>query len=400
MADKERFTTRPEQTAFSFITIRHDGWLEWANDGFRVLRGCDLETYGNLHGRMVSDLYPSPEVSALFRKCREEMVSADFITEIGTEDGSFRPLHVFLVPALFESGHVSRLVAIEMDMAALGFKERELQTQVSRMEEITRNLEKANLLLEKQKEEINNQKRTIEQEQQKSEKILLNIFPFEVAKQLKSKGRAGTRHYKLATVAFADFKGFSKISKTLEPTDLVNILDSYFAKFDEMIEKHYLEKIKTIGDAYMFAGGIPLSNKSNPIDTVLAAIEIQHYMNTLNDRKVLDNEPIWELRIGVHTGPVVAGVVGKKRLAYDIWGDTVNIASRMEQSGHVGMVNVSGVTYGYIKDFFDCDYRGKIETKDLGRVDMYFVNRIRPEYSADHFGIQPNEEMLNLLNRL
>jgi class 3 adenylate cyclase len=201
-------------------------------------------------------------------------------------------------------------------------------------------------------------------------------------------------------VLFADFKGFSRISKTLDPKDLVNILDSYFATFDEITGKHYIEKIKTIGDAYMCAGGLPLSNKSNPIDSVLAGLEIQSFLNELNDTKVLNNLQVWELRIGIRTGPVVAGVVGKKRFAYDIWGDTVNVASRMEQSGHVGMVNISGITYDYIKDFFDCNYRGKIETKNLGKIDMYFVNRIKPEYSLDKFGILPNDLMINLVNKL
>jgi class 3 adenylate cyclase len=123
-------------------------------------------------------------------------------------------------------------------------------------------------------------------------------------------------------------------------------------------------------------------------------------MNSLNDSKVLNNLSVWELRLGIHTGSVVAGVVGRKRVAYDIWGETVNIASRMEQAGHVGMVNISGVTYEYIKDYFDCDYRGKIEAKNLGKVDMYFVNRIKPEFSADKSGIKPNEEMINLINKL
>jgi class 3 adenylate cyclase len=143
-----------------------------------------------------------------------------------------------------------------------------------------------------------------------------------------------------------------------------------------------------------------LSNKSNPIDALLAGLEIQQYMNSLNDSKVLNNLSVWELRLGINTGPVVAGVVGRKRVAYDIWGDTVNIASRMEQSGYVGMVNISGATYEYIKDFFDCNYRGKVEAKNLGKVDMYFVDRIKPAYSADKLGIVPNEEFINQINKL
>ena len=169
---------------------------------------------------------------------------------------------------------------------------------------------------------------------------------------------------------------------------------------DEIIEKHYLEKIKTIGDAYMFAGGLPLRNKSNPFDAVIAALEIQHYMNLLNDSKVLDNLSVWELRLGIHTGPLVAGVVGKKKFAYDIWGDTVNIANRMEQTGHAGMVNISGPTYKHIKDFFECDYRGKIEAKNIGKVDMYFVNRIKAEYSEDKLGYIPNKGFINTINKL
>jgi class 3 adenylate cyclase len=150
----------------------------------------------------------------------------------------------------------------------------------------------------------------------------------------------------------------------------------------------------------MCAGGLPLSNKSNPIDAVLAGLEIQQYMNTLNDSKVLNNLSVWELRLGIHTGPVVAGVVGRKRVAYDIWGDTVNIASRMEQTGYVGMVNISGATYDCIGDFFECSHRGKIEAKNLGKIDMYFVNRIKPMFSADKLGLQPNEEFNNRINKL
>jgi PAS domain S-box-containing protein len=388
------------KTPFAFLVIKPSGEIEWVNDGFERLHGYKLTEYRDLYGNTIFSLDPSSEIANLFNKCLKENKPFDGICKVKSKKGEIRWLQIFITPQLNRSGMIEDLVAVEIDITSFKNKEEELHAQNNKIKEIARVLEKTNALLEEQKHEINEQKQTIEREQEKSEKLLLNILPFEVAKQLKSKGRAGTRSYKLVSVLFADFKGFSKISKTLDPKDLVNILDSYFATFDEIIGKHYIEKIKTIGDAYMCAGGLPLSNKSNPIDAVLAGLEIQYYLNTLNDTKVLNNLQVWELRIGIHTGPVVAGVVGKKRFAYDIWGDTVNIASRMEQGGHVGMVNISGSTYDYIKDFFDCTNRGKIETKNMGKIDMYFVNRIKSEFSIDKFGILPNEIMINLVNKL
>lgn len=388
------------QTPFAFIVIKPSGELEWVNDGFERLHGYRLGEYRELFGNTIFSLDPSSEITNLFNKCLKENKSFDSICKVKSKKGEIRWLQIFITPQLDLNGKIEEIIAVEIDITSFKNKEEELYSQNNKIKEIARALEKTNALLEEQKNEINEQKQTIELEQEKSEKLLLNILPFEIAKQLKSKGRAGTRQYKLVSVLFADFKGFSRISKTLDPKDLVNILDSYFATFDEITGKHYIEKIKTIGDAYMCAGGLPLSNKSNPIDAVLAGLEIQNYLNTLNDSKVLNNLQLWELRVGIHTGPVVAGVVGKKRFAYDIWGDAVNIASRMEQGGHVGMVNISGSTYEYIKDFFDCDHRGKIETKNMGKIDMYFVNRIKPEFSQDKFGILPNDVMINLVNKL
>ncbi len=385
---------------FSFLLIKPNGEIEWANDGFERLHGFRLDAYRELYGNTIYSLDPSSEIANLFNKCLKEVQSSDCICQVKSKKGEIRWLQVFMNPLINADGLIEELIAVEIDITVFKNKESELNAQNKKMKDITRNLEHVNALLEDQKQEINQQKLTIELEQEKSEKLLLNILPFEVARQLKSKGRAGTRQYKLVSVLFADFKGFSRLSKSLDPKDLVSILDSYFATFDEITGRHYIEKIKTIGDAYMCAGGLPLSNKSNPVDAVLAGLEIQNYMNTLNDSKVLNHLPVWELRLGIHTGPVVAGVVGRKRFAYDIWGDTVNIASRMEQSGHVGMVNISGGTFEYIKDFFDCDNRGKIETKNMGKIDMYFVNRIKPEFSVDHLGILPNELMINKVNKL
>ena len=387
-------------TPFAFIVINPEGEIEWVNEGFERLHGCKLEEFRARYGNSIFNLAPATDMSKIISKCLFEKQSVEFVFQVAQDPEERRWIQIFITPQLDSSGTVEKLVAVEIDITSSKKKEEELNEQYRQMKEITRILEKANAQLEVQKAEINQQKMLLEEEQEKSEKLLLNILPYEVARQLKSKGRTGTRQYKLVSVMFTDFKGFSAISKTLEPKDLVSILDSYFAKFDEIISAHYIEKIKTMGDAYMCAGGLPLSSKSNPVDAVLAGLEIQHYMNTLNDSRVLNNLQVWELRLGIHTGPVVAGVVGKKRFAYDIWGDTVNIASRMEQSGHVGMVNISGVTYECIRDFFDCNYRGKIETKNMGKIDMYFVNRIKPAFSSDNLGIVPNEEMINQINKL
>ncbi|MFO7659014.1 MAG: adenylate/guanylate cyclase domain-containing protein [Bacteroidales bacterium] len=384
----------------SFILIKTDGELEWASEGFEGLHGMTLEEFRVKMGSTIFSLCQDPEIIAQFNKCVAKKIPIEFTSKIVKKGGEEKWIQTFISPKLNEEQQVERLIATEIDISTLKRKEEELNKQNQRMQAIMQNLEKANQQLAVQRDEINHQKQLIQEEQNKSEKLLLNILPFEIAKQLKSKGKATSRQYKTVTVLFADFKGFSKFSMELEPNDLVNILDTYFAKFDEVIGKHYLEKIKTIGDAYMCAGGLPLRNKSNPFDAVLAGLEIQYYMNRLNDSKVVNNLSVWELRIGIHTGPLVAGVVGRRKFAYDIWGETVNIASRMEQSGHVGMVNVSGDTYEYIKEFFFCDYRGKIEAKNIGKIDMYFVNRLKPDFSIDADGLVPNEQFVNMVNRL
>ena len=215
--------------------------------------------------------------------------------------------------------------------------------------------------------------RIIKNERDRSKELLLNILPEETARELETSGFAKTRYYDSVTVLFTDFKGFSSIAGKLSPQALVAELNDYFGKFDEIVEMFGLEKIKTIGDAYMCAGGIPVANDKHPIAAVNAALAMQEYMAKQNQSRQGRGEQGWELRIGIHTGPIVAGVVGKKKYAYDIWGDTVNIASRMESSGEPGKVNISSSTYNHIKDVYNCAYRGKISAKNIGEVDMYFV---------------------------
>ncbi|MFO8054822.1 MAG: adenylate/guanylate cyclase domain-containing protein [Bacteroidales bacterium] len=210
-------------------------------------------------------------------------------------------------------------------------------------------------------------------EKQKSDRLLLNILPEETAVELMENGSSKARKFELATVLFSDFKGFTKVAEQLSPEELVAEVDHCFIAFDNIISKYNIEKIKTIGDAYMCAGGLPVANTTSPWDVAGAALEILEFMEEYKQEQLSKGKPYFEIRIGIHSGPVVAGIVGNKKFAYDIWGDTVNIASRMESSGEAGRINVSGTTYTYIKEDFECEYRGKIEAKNKGLVDMYFV---------------------------
>lgn len=211
-------------------------------------------------------------------------------------------------------------------------------------------------------------------ERKKSEKLLLNILPAETAKELKRIGKATARHYESVTVMFTDFKDFTTIAEKLSAEKLVSELDFIFRKFDEIISKYDIEKIKTIGDAYMCASGLPTPNANHAEQIVKAGIEIQQWMKEQNNK--------WTLRMGIHSGPVTAGVVGDKKFAYDIWGDTVNTASRMESSGEPGKINISGTTYELLHsshlamtDKEGCRFihRGKIPAKNKGEIEMYFV---------------------------
>ena len=222
--------------------------------------------------------------------------------------------------------------------------------------------------------EVVAQKEEILKEKEHSDKILQNILPEETAEELKQHGFVKAKTYDQVSVLFTDFKGFTKVSEKLTSEELVEEIHYCYKAFDIITERFKVEKIKTIGDAYMAAGGLPRVNPNNPVNTVKAALAIRDFMEVYQKRRRREGREPFEIRIGVHTGPVVAGIVGIKKFAYDIWGDTVNTAARMESSGEVGQVNISGATYHLVKDHFSCQYRGKVPAKNKGDLDMYFVD--------------------------
>lgn len=216
--------------------------------------------------------------------------------------------------------------------------------------------------------------KVLDRQKEQIEHLLLNILPAEVATELQYKGQATPRFYETASVMFTDFRGFTTIADKMAPSELVQELNICFMAFDDIIHKYKLEKIKTIGDSYMCAGGIPTPDEQYVHNIIKAGIEIQAYIEQHNQKRKDDGLVPWDIRIGVHVGPLVAGVVGKKKYAYDIWGSTVNIASRMESNGEPGKVNISAATYELIKEKYSCKYRGKIYAKNVGEIDMYFID--------------------------
>jgi adenylate cyclase len=227
-----------------------------------------------------------------------------------------------------------------------------------------------NRIKTKANRELEEKNTIIQKERKRSDDLLLNILPEKTAEELKSKGKAQARKYEEVTVLFSDFKSFTTIAEKMNPEDLVDELDECFRAFDEITARHGVEKIKTIGDAYMCVGGLPEPNESHANDVVAAAIEMQNWLSAR--RK--DKPDGFEMRIGIHTGPVVAGIVGSRKFAYDIWGDTVNLAARMEQNSEPGKINISKDTFEKVKDRYTCTYRGKVTAKNKGEVDMYFVS--------------------------
>lgn len=288
-----------------------------------------------------------------------------------------------------------RIASAEKEKLKLEVK---VQERTQEIREQNKKIAEQNKKIQEEKNKVVRQQELLQIEKDKTEKLLKNIIPESTAEELINKGKASARAYKTVSVLFTDFIGFTHISDRMTATELVKKLDVYFTKFDKIIVNNNLEKIKTIGDAYMCAGGVPVRNNTNPIDTCVAALQIQAYMNKRKNDAIANDGEYWELRLGINTGEVTAGVIGSQRLAYDIWGATVNQAQRMEMMGAAGEVTVSGATYQHIEPYFECRFKGKAQSKSRGLIDMYIVERIKPELSVKGEGLTPNSRFQEIVN--
>ncbi len=276
--------------------------------------------------------------------------------------------------------------------------EEKIQARTVEIREQNKQIEIQKKQIEEERNKVLEKQRLLQIEKDKTESLLSNIIPAETLNELKKKGKAKARAYKKVSVIFSDFVGFTQISDKLKPTEVVEQLDFFFTKFDEIIEQNNIEKIKTIGDAYMAAGGVPVRNNSNPIEACLAGLQMQDFVTKHMQKEKTKGGQTWKLRLGINTGEVTAGVIGTKKFAYDIWGASVNKAQRMEMLGEPGKVTITGNTHLFVNSFFDTTYKGKVESKSRGLLDMYTVDRIKTELSEGGEGIYPNERFKKVLD--
>lgn len=351
------------------------GWVVQAerlagqDEDVRMLAQLPLEQYTELAGSVVNYVLHTQEAVIL----DEATGNGDF-----ANDDYIRrrqPRSILCAP-LTKQGELTGIIYLENNLTAAAFTRERIDLLNLLSGQMAISIDNA-LLYDHLEEKVRDRTQELKQEKDKSDQLLLNILPAEIADELKRTGSTQAKQFEQVTVMFADFKDFSAISEQLSAQELVNEINYFYSQFDQIIHRHGVEKIKTIGDCYMCAGGIPAETADNARATLRAALEIRDFMLAEQANRAESGRPTFRIRIGLHTGPVVAGTVGIRKFAYDIWGDTVNIAARMESSGAPGKVNISDATYELIKAEFECTRRGKVEAKNKGMIEMYFVEQAK-----------------------
>ncbi|KAA9041267.1 AAA family ATPase [Ginsengibacter hankyongi] len=357
------------QTGFLIMEKKGERYIEAeikaGNEEIKILQSVPVSKSDLLAESVLNYVYMTQETVILDDACKSPLFGND----------SFIKTHecksILCIP-LLNMGKIQAVIYLANDLTSGAFTEKRVGLLKLLAGQMAISIENALFYseLEHKVEERTNELRI---EKKKSDDLLLNILPEDIANELKQTGNTKPRSYEVATVMFTDFENFTSKSEKLSPEELVAIIDTCFKKFDEIISKYNIEKIKTIGDAYLCVSGLPDKKDHSPVNVVKAAIEIVDFIYSF--RQDANENSYFDIRIGIHTGPLVAGVVGDKKFAFDIWGDTVNTASRMEQNSEANKINISQSTYDLVKDTFHCKFRGKRAAKNKGMIEMYFVER-------------------------
>jgi class 3 adenylate cyclase len=305
------------------------------------------------------------------------------------------------IPLVTEAGYaLGTLTVMDFEPRQLAFEQTEALHRLARQVMTQLELRRQLIEYDRSMKELDQAHADLSAEKARTEELLANILPVSIAEELKKSGKVQPKYEPSATILFADFKGFTLLAERMEPVALIGLLDQYFTAFDEIVTRHGLEKLKTIGDAYMAVAGVPAANRRHPVDTCLAALEMHAVTTRMKAQREKMRLPALDLRIGIHTGSVISGVVGRRKFTFDIWGDAVNTAALMETNGASGRINVSETVAGNVKTLFELEPRGAIEAKHGRKHEMFFLNRLKPEYSRDADGRMPNEKFVAECNRL
>lgn len=331
------------------------------NEEIKILQSVPVHQSGRLAESIINYVYLTEETVILDDVGKSQLFANDeFIKKHECKS-------VLCVP-LINMGKVQAIIYLTNDLTFGAFTENRVALLKLLAGQMAISIENA-LFYSELENKVEERTNELQIEKKKSDDLLLNILPEEIANELKQTGHTTPRSYEVATVMFTDFENFTSKSEKLFPEELVTIIDTCFKKFDEITSRHNIEKIKTIGDAYLCVSGLPDTKDHNAENVVAAAIEIIDTIKSFRQNE----SGYFDIRIGIHTGPLVAGVVGDKKFAYDIWGDTVNTAARMEQNSEPNKINISQSTYELVKGKYHCTFRGKRAAKNKGMIEMYFV---------------------------
>lgn len=396
-SELEKLALIAKLTDNSVVLINSQGNIEWANQGFTRMYGYTVEEYKDRYLKDASEAIKT--IHHTDKQFFVENRSVSYITHCLTKSGAFKWIQTTLTPVIDANNNIERYIAIETDITRQKEVEEELRQRNENTLTLTEHIENVVSYVEEQRRELDEQKQAVEEAKKRTENVLSQILPYEVAVQLKNKGYAQPRHYKKVSVMFIGIDNFEQLAEQYPLNELVDTLHTIYSEFDEVIETHFIEKIKTLHGAYLCAGGVPLRNKSNPIDVSMASLKIREAVKRLNSFYREEGKPEWHLSIGIHTGEVIAGIVGKRKLSYDIWGDAVQIAVEIQKYSKPGQIFLSQSTFDAIKEYFSCTPDETIQVKN-NQLQLYKLNRIIPNYSASQEGFTANQEFLTMISKI